>query len=399
LHFPGPSSVACSTAEKVAEDQKLVYTAQCRDGFADVSLYLHDEKFSETGDRCGTAPDYCRSSKKTKSVGYDFRIPCSCKPEQRRLLETSNYCELQGGTLTATFNVPCNPGCGVPPVDKPIPVYVPPPEEPIVDGWVAPPPPAKEPAPEVTPQGAPICEHVDAMDVEQMTSVKMPMEGKMVLPGLTEAMTAPKDFVLPYWSDGNTVKFNGYQYWLGKRLSWVCFVWQGTNGDWQGKKQEGMSDTDTRTFEAQCDSSGHAEVYVYAHDGQIPNSNIAPYPQVCAGGGQDRTVGYKVRVPCGVCGDDDGKAGEVGSPTDQVVRQETVTQVQPLAVPPSSVCPVVEMTFNNVGLVAGEYITDKLWDTHGLKVKAEAKSGGFTPGGAARVFNTADPGTNNDNGE
>lgn len=62
-------------------------------------------------------------------------------------------------------------------------------------------------------------------------------------------------------------------------------------------------------------------------------------------------------------------------------------------------CPVVEMDFNVCDLQGGDYITTQLEDKYGLTIGAYSRYGGYTPGGAARVFDSSNPGTNNDNGE
>jgi hypothetical protein len=54
-------------------------------------------------------------------------------------------------------------------------------------------------------------------------------------------------------------------------------------------------------------------------------------------------------------------------------------------------CPIVNLDFST--LDPGEYITGQLADTYGVTIKARGKKkGGYTPGGAARVFDTNYPG-------
>lgn len=52
-------------------------------------------------------------------------------------------------------------------------------------------------------------------------------------------------------------------------------------------------------------------------------------------------------------------------------------------------CEMIDVDFST--LVPGQYITDELQSKYGLSVSAVALSGGFTPFGAARVFDTANP--------
>lgn len=59
---------------------------------------------------------------------------------------------------------------------------------------------------------------------------------------------------------------------------------------------------------------------------------------------------------------------------------------------PVQQCPLVKLDFNNEGLSRGTYLTTQLKPKYGLTVQAWATSGGYTPGGAARVFDTANPG-------
>jgi hypothetical protein len=60
------------------------------------------------------------------------------------------------------------------------------------------------------------------------------------------------------------------------------------------------------------------------------------------------------------------------------------------------------LDFNNA--VKGEYVKDKWALSNGIIISAKKDADcsttlGYTPWGAARVFDTADPGTNNDNGD
>jgi len=48
-------------------DKPLVYTATCTNGYADVSLFVHDGQFDPNGDRCESAPSYCRVNAKDKN--------------------------------------------------------------------------------------------------------------------------------------------------------------------------------------------------------------------------------------------------------------------------------------------------------------------------------------------
>jgi hypothetical protein len=70
-------------------------------------------------------------------------------------------------------------------------------------------------------------------------------------------------------------------------------------------------------------------------------------------------------------------------------------------VPPTE-CPVYDLNFDNA--VKGEYVRNKWATSHGVLISAKkdtdcATTVGYTPWGAARVFDTSSPGTNNDNGD
>ena len=59
-------------------------------------------------------------------------------------------------------------------------------------------------------------------------------------------------------------------------------------------------------------------------------------------------------------------------------------------------CPLVHLDFNNEGLSRGTYLHDQLKDKYGLTVTAIARPGtGYTPNGAARIFDTARTGGRN----
>jgi hypothetical protein len=57
-------------------------------------------------------------------------------------------------------------------------------------------------------------------------------------------------------------------------------------------------------------------------------------------------------------------------------------------------CPYVDLDFN--GLSHRDYITDELQAKYGVMISAEATRDGYTPGGAARVFDTQNPRSGSD---
>ena len=142
----------------------------------------------------------------------------------------------------------------------------------------------------------------------------IPRTGVGVLPG-GNAHTPAENFIVPYYSDGNTVKMKFYQNWKGPSISWVCAVWKDGSA-WKGDfAKDDTGGNMVATIESTC-SGGKAEVYIYAHDGQFDKKSYAPYPKVCAGvpkkGGQSRTVGYKVEIPCTSFGSNDGASAWSG---------------------------------------------------------------------------------------
>ena len=58
-----------------------------------------------------------------------------------------------------------------------------------------------------------------------------------------------------------------------------------------------------------------------------------------------------------------------------------------------------ETTGNGTRLNGGEYVTNAWFATYGINVSAFSNLQGFTPGGAARIFNTAQPGRNKRTGD
>jgi len=146
--------------------------------------------------------------------------------------------------------------------------------------------------------------------------VEAPLQGVTAMPDNNNKMEAPQDIVVPYWSNGEMVKFQGYQYWLDKSLSWVCFVWPDKNtGSPVAKKMEGQQPSDTRYFEARC-VDGKATIQVFAHDGQFPDDSSATYPKACAGTLQTKTVMHEFEITCGEYGTDDGGKCEDGDAAD-----------------------------------------------------------------------------------
>jgi hypothetical protein len=59
-------------------------------------------------------------------------------------------------------------------------------------------------------------------------------------------------------------------------------------------------------------------------------------------------------------------------------------------------CPYLFLDFET--LVTAQYVTNQLMWTHGVLISAEATSGGYTPGGGARVFNSFNPTSNTELG-
>ena len=62
-------------------------------------------------------------------------------------------------------------------------------------------------------------------------------------------------------------------------------------------------------------------------------------------------------------------------------------------------CIDFSVTGDGTPLVDGEYVKYEWFSAYGLTVSAVANDGSFTPDGKPRIFDTADPGTNNGNGD
>jgi hypothetical protein len=92
----------------------------------------------------------------------------------------------------------------------------------------------------------------------------------------------------------------------------------------------------------------------------------------------------------------------VKSGTDRPTKKPTVKV--PTALPPTMM-PIpyrtdCEMTILNFeGRPRGEYITNQFYTTHGVTISARSWDGGYTPSGAARIFDTSNPGTYGFDGE
>lgn len=91
----------------------------------------------------------------------------------------------------------------------------------------------------------------------------------------------------------------------------------------------------------------------------------------------------------------------VKTPVANPLAAPTAIRANPTAKPtsapalaPTGQCPMTTLDFEE--LREGEYITNQLLDKYGISVEAYSDNGGYTPNGAARVFNTSHPGTDSD---
>jgi hypothetical protein len=81
------------------------------------------------------------------------------------------------------------------------------------------------------------------------------------------------------------------------------------------------------------------------------------------------------------------------------------TSLAPTAAPivpvPLTGCKTLDFEFDSNGnrLTDMNYIKDQFYANFGLTITAKARSQGYTPGGRARIFNSASPGPNGDNGD
>ena len=81
------------------------------------------------------------------------------------------------------------------------------------------------------------------------------------------------------------------------------------------------------------------------------------------------------------------------------------TSLAPTAAPivpvPLSGCKMLDFEYDSNGnrLTDMNYIKDQFYANFGLTITAKARSGGYTPGGRARIFDSANPGPNGANGD
>jgi hypothetical protein len=73
-------------------------------------------------------------------------------------------------------------------------------------------------------------------------------------------------------------------------------------------------------------------------------------------------------------------------------RPTLAPSTKPTAVTTAASCPYLTLDFNK-GVLQGDYVTDQLKTIYGVTISAVANKGGYTPGGAARVFDTSKPGS------
>jgi hypothetical protein len=79
------STPTCERADNVAPGEIDTYTAQCSNGVAQVTIYVHSSDFDENEDNA-TVPDRCDPVGNGQTVSYTFDVPCGVE-------EGSDACE------------------------------------------------------------------------------------------------------------------------------------------------------------------------------------------------------------------------------------------------------------------------------------------------------------------
>lgn len=178
------------------------------------------------------------------------------------------------------------------------------------------------------------------------------------------------DIVQNIQMDGSSVTFDVHQTVKAGSISWIAVASRSPNGDLTCEKIESVPPGDMgRTFSAACDSKGIAKVELYFHDGSFQDLSYIPdVPGICKPSSDPgKKILYTYEIPCTAdCG-----------------------PVVTLASTPES-CPEHVLDFK--GASRGQYITDDFKTTHGVTISATAKSGGYTPSNAARIFDSSNPG-------
>jgi hypothetical protein len=80
VYYQDPTRYDCPKTNEVEWQQQLgPYVATCQNGFAEVTLYVHDGSFGTIGtDITDNIPEICNaSSDRGKKVSFRLRLPCT----------------------------------------------------------------------------------------------------------------------------------------------------------------------------------------------------------------------------------------------------------------------------------------------------------------------------------
>jgi hypothetical protein len=182
--------------------------------------------------------------------------------------------------------------------------------------------------------------------------------------------------------DGDTVTFSVTQYWKADgALSWLMtFYNQSSTDGWVCTKTSSfMPETTTESYTANCNEAGVASVALFLHDGSFQDSSnnadsVIPWTICEASKDTGNKIAYYFDIPC-------------NSTDESFCVDETNTTTPEVS---ASDCAYYVLDFS--GLTAGQYITDQLQAEYGVSVRADSDKRAYTPGGAARVFDTSSPG-------
>jgi hypothetical protein len=84
------------------------------------------------------------------------------------------------------------------------------------------------------------------------------------------------------------------------------------------------------------------------------------------------------------------KSGTRRPTSKPVVRVPSALPPTMMPIPYRTDCEMTVLDFE--GMVRGQYITNQFYATHGVTISAKSWNGGYTPNGAARIFDTSNPG-------
>lgn len=174
-------------------------------------------------------------------------------------------------------------------------------------------------------------------------------------------------------SDGDTVTFTVNQKWKDDcSISWIATSYRvSDDGDIRCDKETAVIPDQAFKYTATCvDKTALVSVYVY--DSSLNTTDNPAVPSYCSSTDVvGNKVAYNFTLPCG-CG------------------QSTDASPSPA---PTSACEFYDVSFDEKNLAAGAYVSLQ-WKDRGFGITAEELkpgTGGYTPNGYVRLFDTSKP--------